>query len=373
MPIALHPNQFSLRPNIMLALFTRAMQRIISLLIVLLAQLSLAATPAEVAKLAFPSTVLIVIEDAQGQPLSLGSGFILKTGVVVTNVHVIEGGARGYVKQTDSKTKHDIIGILRADSRHDLAVLSVPSLSAPPLKLAASGPLAVGDTVFAVGNPQGLEGTFSQGIVSSLRQIGSENILQITAPISPGSSGGPVLNDRGEVVGVAVATFKEGQNLNFAIPSSYLENVEMLATPAPFAKLQAKKSAQSVLADIGGSKSTDGVTAGQLIWDNQFEEGSFTFSIRNGLRESVKDVSCLVIFYDANNKPIDYVLIKPLTKYYSPIPAIPGGLAKRISGRVDASVKKLTTPKAPDNQFLMAKEPSTKVEFRILDFNIGDE
>lgn len=188
---------------------------------------------AEIAKKAFASTVLIVVEDDHGQPVSLGSGFVLGDHAIVTNIHVIEGASQGYAKQIGSKTKHRLEGILLADSSHDLAVLAVPSLSAPALPIGDSSKLAVGDTIYAVGNPRGLEGTFSEGIVSSIRNIDSQVILQITAPISPGSSGGAVLNEHGEVVGVAVATFKDGQNLNFAIPSSYLARIKLATSPSP--------------------------------------------------------------------------------------------------------------------------------------------
>ncbi len=85
--------------------------------------------------------------------------------------------------------------------------------------------LAIGEEVFAVGNPQGLEGTFSQGIVGSIRDLAGGSLVQITAPISPGSSGGPVLNGKAELVGVTFATYKGGQNLNFAIPSQYLKDL----------------------------------------------------------------------------------------------------------------------------------------------------
>jgi S1-C subfamily serine protease len=84
---------------------------------------------------------------------------------------------------------------------------------------------AVGDKVYAVGNPLGLEGTFSEGIISGMRFIGGHATMQITAPISPGSSGGPILDGSGSVIGVAVATFKNGQNLNLAIPVGYVSRL----------------------------------------------------------------------------------------------------------------------------------------------------
>src|SRR4029079_9116422 len=82
--------------------------------------------------------------------------------------------------------------------------------------------VGIGDSIYVSGNPEGLEGTFSEGIVSSRRKEGSKQFLQITAPISHGSSGGPVMNRYGEVIGLAVAMIKDGQNLNFAVPVSYL-------------------------------------------------------------------------------------------------------------------------------------------------------
>jgi len=90
----------------------------------------------------------------------------------------------------------------------DLVVVNISGGCLQALALGNSDAVQVGDSVSAVGNPQGSEGTFSQGIVSSIRELGSKRLLQITAPISPGSSGGPVLNEKGEEIGVSVATFK---------------------------------------------------------------------------------------------------------------------------------------------------------------------
>jgi S1-C subfamily serine protease len=91
---------------------------------------------------------------------------------------------------------------------------SIDESGTAPLQLNSDSPVTIGDTVYVVGNPEGLEGTFSQGIISGIRAQGESEILQITAPISSGSSGGPVLNRNGQVIGVAVGVWKVGQNLN---------------------------------------------------------------------------------------------------------------------------------------------------------------
>ena len=98
-------------------------------------------------------------------------------------------------------TKYDIQGYTAIDEKRDLIILKVNRTTAPKLTFADSDLVMVGDPVYAVGNPIGLEGTFSQGIISSIRPVGKDKVLQLTAPISPGSSGGPVLNNKGQVIG----------------------------------------------------------------------------------------------------------------------------------------------------------------------------
>jgi hypothetical protein len=229
--------------------------------------------------------------------------------------------------------------------------------------------MAVGDEVFVAGNPQGLEGTFSQGIVSGIRDVESGTLLQITAPISPGSSGGPVLNSEGKVVGISVATFTSGQNLNFAIPANYLASLLIASNTngvIPFGHGVTTRQGKSNLDNLGG-RSTDGVTGGQLTWENQLFDfdGKFSFTLQNKLHDSVKNVYCLVIFYDRNDSPIDIAV----TRYEGTIPA---GLGKRITGMVDRSVKRLTTNSKSDNPGLSSLIPATKIEFRVLDFEIDE-
>jgi hypothetical protein len=262
----------------------------------------------------------------------------------------VEGAARGYAKLVGQKTKFDIEGITAIDTERDLVVLKISRAHAPTLSLGSSDDVQVGETVYAVGNPQGLEGTFSQGIVSSIREVGTDKLLQITAPISPGSSGGPVLNGKGEVIGVSVATFRGGQNLNFAIPSSYLKILLGKAGPAkPLVEAKPTKAQRSILADLGG-RSLEGVIGSHFAWnDNQFM-GYYTFSIRNNLREPVRDVVCLVIFYARDGLPIE-------TEFVTIRGPIGGNLAKRSpqSGRILADeVRNLTA----------------RTEMRVLDFRL---
>ena len=316
-----------------------------------------AQTPQQIAKKAFGSTVLLVMEDANGQPISLGSGFFVRNGQIATNLHVVEGAARGYAKLVSQKTKYDIKGITAIDPQRDLVILKVSAFGLQTLSLGDSDAVQIGEPVYAVGNPRGLEGTFSQGIISSIREVRTDKLLQITAPISPGSSGGPVLNGVSDVIGVSVATFHGGQNLNFAIPSNYLKAlVAKVGAAKPLSQAKSAKSDSSILADIGG-RSTDGVTGGKLTWDYALgQSGHYSFSLHNRLRENVRNVSCLLIFYDAQGDPIDVDVVQ-----FQGL--IPGGLAKRVESNVHSSVQEMTTRSG-------SKTPHTKVELRILDFDI---
>lgn len=211
-----------------------------------------AQTAQQIAKKAFESTVLLVMQDANGQSVSLGSGFFAAQGKIASNLHVVEGASRGYAKVVGQKDKYDIEGIIGINPDRDLVLLKVSAAFIPPLSLGNSDAVEVGEPVYAVGNPQGLEGTFSQGVVSGIRQVGLDKLLQITAPISPGSSGGPVLNSKGEVIGVSVATFKSGQNLNFAIPSNYLKGLlGSTGTVKPLVGVKSLPGKHSILGDIG--------------------------------------------------------------------------------------------------------------------------
>jgi S1-C subfamily serine protease len=167
-----------------------------------------------IAQQTLPSVVLITLEGG-----CYGSGFFITNDLIATNKHVLDCGGRGTVSVAGSRRTFPITASW-SDHQHDLALVRVAGANPKPLVLSAQGWPAVGDDIYVAGNPEGLEGTFSKGIVSGLRR--NEGLIQFDAPISPGSSGGPVVDGRGQVIGVAVASVRQGQNLNFAVPAQYL-------------------------------------------------------------------------------------------------------------------------------------------------------
>jgi hypothetical protein len=153
---------------------------------------------------------------------SLGSGFFVAPNIIATNYHVVEGATDAFCFLNNSISKYKIEGYLAADKAVDLVLLKVSSLSKPALKMSTQG-VTPGQQVYVIGSPRGLPATISDGIVSGMRDFDGYKLIQMTAPISPGSSGGPVLNSIGELIGISVSQVTDGQNLNFAIPKSCLE------------------------------------------------------------------------------------------------------------------------------------------------------
>jgi S1-C subfamily serine protease len=160
----------------------------------------------------------------QGQ----GSGFILdKSGHILTNYHVVEGANRGIEVMLSNKNRYQA-KVVGADKVHDLALLQITAPNLQPVTLADSSQLAVGEKVYAIGNPFGLTGTMTTGIISAIRPIRNsdgapiEDAIQTDAAINPGNSGGPLLNSRGEVIGINTMIASNGADqssgIGFAIP-----------------------------------------------------------------------------------------------------------------------------------------------------------
>src|SRR6476646_8248631 len=175
-----------------------------------------------------PAAVAIETFDAKGEKLSRGSGFFIDKDRVVTNRHVIDGAYRAEV-HLNSGNSFPVKSVLGVDAEGDVALLKVdaPANQVRPLSLDRTSPQE-GESVVVIGNPLGLEGSVTNGIVSAVRDIpGFGRIIQITAPISPGSSGSPVVNMQGQVIGIATLQITGGQSVNFAIPSERISQLQV--------------------------------------------------------------------------------------------------------------------------------------------------
>lgn len=279
-------------------------KKYILLFLTIIPFMSLSQTAKEIAKNCLPSTVSLIMEDKSKQPISLGSGFILENGKVVTNLHVIEGAKYGYVLENGSSKKHSIEGYYQIDKINDLAILSVPTLTSKPLPISTLDQPEVGEKIYAIGNPKGLSGTISEGIVSGIRSMENKSLIQITAPISPGSSGGPVINNKGEVIGVAVGTLTSGQNLNFAIPVKLLTTLANKGTSS-ITSLNILKGVTTPKTSKDEINVKDGVIVRNLSW-GCFFDFSYNFSIKNNLPETISDVRVLILVYDLSGVIVNY-------------------------------------------------------------------
>lgn len=170
-----------------------------------------------------PSIARVLVMDAGGKPVSQGSGVVVSPGVVVTNCHVTRDSKDISVKVGREEYR---AAPLSSDEEHDLCRLSISGLPAPAVTLGSASQLKTGQRVFAIGAPQGLELTISEGIVSSLRPVADGTMIQTSAPISPGSSGGGLFDASGRLVGVVTFQHKFGQNLNFAVPADWVAEGE---------------------------------------------------------------------------------------------------------------------------------------------------
>lgn len=190
------------------------------------------------------AVVRISAFDVLGKEVVQGSGFFVsQEGHVITNWHVISSAASVAVKTTTGATFAGL-GVIAKDEGLDLAKIAIDARNTKFRKLPLAATLPkVGERVIVLGSPFGLETTISDGLISGLRKpSANKQILQISAPISPGSSGGPVINMKGQVVGIASFQLAKGQNLNFAVPAVYAGKLGEGPSYAPFANAESKKA-----------------------------------------------------------------------------------------------------------------------------------
>ena len=202
-----------------------------------------------------PSVVSVTTYDAKGESLISGSGFFIRPGQVMTNLHVVRGAQRAEIKTLEGKGRsYPVAGLLAADEEADLALLSVDlPLERSRAALIGTALPEEGEKVFAIGNPLRLEGSVSDGIVSAVRDVPNlGKIIQVTVPISHGNSGSPLFNMKGQVVGIVTVKVTNGQNINLALSSARIVTLlpGELSTFADFANKNRLSQQSDAIAEV---------------------------------------------------------------------------------------------------------------------------
>lgn len=235
-----------------------------------------------------PAVCYVEVYDSLGQTIGTGSAFaVAEDGKLITNYHVIQDVYAAQVKFPDGKT-YPVESVLAYDVQRDVAVLRIDAQGLTVLPLGDSDALVSGQTVYTIGSPQGLDNTIANGIVSAInRVVDGQNYIQTTAPISPGSSGGALVDGFGRCVGVTSGTLS-GQNLNFAVPINDVKAYLEINQPITLEELAQKSSQVTGLqVTLLGEKATytgqvlGGATPhgeGRAEWsDGSYYEGSFQY------------------------------------------------------------------------------------------------
>lgn len=290
--------------------------------------------------------VAMIVSYKDGVPLSQGSGFFIDKNILVTNFHCVAGSNNIEFKIAGNEKIYKGAKVVKASDDYDLAIIKTKQ-DFPFIKIDSLGNEKVGSKVYAIGNPRGLEGTISDGILSGKRDNEGVEYLQITAPISPGNSGGPVLNETGHVIGVSTFTYRNSQNLNFAMPIKYIKECNDY-TPE-MTKSKARK--------IGTSSDALSLT--------YFEKNGSEFyeflTLKNNTDCDIISVTGVIIYKTMSGEILDY---QTFTRKVD----IPVGLAKRIELRSFDQSQNWKYYKSSGG----FNDKSFKIEFRLLSYELDE-
>jgi S1-C subfamily serine protease len=244
---------------------------------------------------AAPSVARINVLDATDRNVGNGSGVVIEPGIVLTSCHVAKAGAKLVVKMGETTLPATI---KLADEEYDMCRLAVPALRAPAVRIGSVNTLRTGQKVYAIGAPAGLELTISEGIVSSLRRIDEGTVIQTTAPISPGSSGGGLFDLSGQLVGIMTFQHRFGQNLNFALPADWIAQMRERSFSASGWR------AAAVSASTGDKSS--GLLVGQWLCRDWISgrAGSFRFDPDGRVNIAMSDIPAVVLNYGTSGKAL---------------------------------------------------------------------
>ncbi len=262
-------------------------------------------SPADISALYRASVVVLYGGSSSDDITTLGTGFFVShDGLLVTNYHVIEAVKHLKVKLSNGDI-FDRIKVVDYDERRDIVVLSVPAYNTKPVQLGDSDTVSPGDKIVVIGNPEGFEGSVTDGIVSGIRvSEKGYRLIQISAPISPGSSGSPVFDAKGKVIGLAVGMVKEAQNLNFAVPVNYVRPLITSENRIPFEQFVSSVAGVSTPSNRGNAAAKDGNTG---LWC-----GNFVIALREFLQgKDAVFAGCMDTFDSARTMAPGQISISP--------------------------------------------------------------
>ena len=208
--------------------------------------------PQEIYQRLLPSIMTLHVENRQGEHF-VGTAFLaLNEGLAVTAWHVIADARKVTAKFADN-TFVEVAGLVDKDEKTDLALIRLSACGRPPAALSLSN-APVGARVYVIGAPKGYDFSISDGLISQMQNVGGIREYQVSCPISGGNSGGPLVNERGEVIGVTSWSKIDAQNLNFAVPSSCITSLNASLSAKAWVDLEKALAANAKSAETAKSE-----------------------------------------------------------------------------------------------------------------------
>jgi S1-C subfamily serine protease len=237
-------------------------------------------TATEISQACSPAVFFIELLNKKGDTIYSGSGFFISdSGLAVTNYHVVKNMINAKITTKDGN-KYDITGIVDYNQDTDLALIQVGGSGFPYIPLGDSDTAATGSTIYTIGYPLGVDQTVAPGaITNASHPEDGVNYIMISAPISPGSSGGALIDSTGCVIGVTNASYSDGQNLNLAVPINLLNNLSQTKTPVSLATLFGKTfTYYSGYPTIPDFQSVTGCTYDRSSYQSQYQVQGYQYT-----------------------------------------------------------------------------------------------
>lgn len=232
--------------------------------------------PEQLYKKVLPSVMTLTVQKADGTAAT-GTGFLaVKEGLAVTAWHVVKDTKSATAKFSDGE-EFEVSGLVDKDEKRDVALVRVKEFGRPLLALATVVP-EVGTKAYAVGAPEGLDFSLSDGLVSQIQNGGGVTLYQFSCPASPGNSGGPLVNAGGEVIGVVSRQMRDGQNLNFAMPAAYALALDATLPTRTWESVKPDEPGGGLGGEIKPNDSAQAVTQGDAALDKRLVDCFVTLS-----------------------------------------------------------------------------------------------